>query len=96
MGAVSSHRKDNKMIIKENFCVGCETCMNCGRREDVEILVCDNCGDDENLYAIGDEVLCIDCLKKDKEFLEELFDMYAEDYLIRYYKKARLEDFKND
>lgn len=29
----------------ENYCVGCEHCVNCGRREDVEIYICDCCGD---------------------------------------------------
>ena len=31
----------------ENYCVGCERCINCGRRDDVEVLICDCCGDSD-------------------------------------------------
>ena len=32
------------MKYKENFCVGCETCINCGRNKDITLYECDECG----------------------------------------------------
>ena len=50
------------MIIKENDCVGCETCMGCGRRYGYYIHVCDECKSDEQLYKYEGEELCAECL----------------------------------
>ena len=52
------------MIIRENDCVGCETCINCGRRDDYYYRVCDVCGSDEQLYYFDEEELCTECLLK--------------------------------
>lgn len=50
------------MIIKENYCVGCEICMNCGRKYDYYFHACDECGSDEQLYKYDGKELCDECL----------------------------------
>ena len=50
------------MIIRENLCVGCETCMNCGRKYDYVYRVCDECECEEVLYEYEDQELCAECL----------------------------------
>lgn len=55
----------------ENYCVGCERCANCGRREDVKVYYCDACGDSDDdmiLYKGEDgQELCWDCFIKQYE-----------------------------
>lgn len=50
------------MIVKEDLCVACETCMNCGRKYDYFYHVCDECESDEQLYEYEGMELCADCL----------------------------------
>ena len=50
------------MVEVGNDCVGCETCFNCGRREDYYYHVCDECGSTEQLYKFEDKELCAKCL----------------------------------
>ena len=50
------------MIIRDNACVGCETCINCGRRNDYFYHVCDKCESDEQLYYFEGEELCFECI----------------------------------
>ena len=50
------------MIIKEDLCVACETCMNCGRKYDYFYHVCDECESDEQLYEYEGMELCAECL----------------------------------
>lgn len=48
----------------ENECVGCERCVNCGRKE-VMTYRCDDCGDcDCDLYEYEGEELCGECVLK--------------------------------
>ena len=61
------------MIKYENECCGCATesypCMgsSCPNR-DVPYLCCDRCGDEcEELYRLGDEEVCCECLKDNFE-----------------------------
>ena len=53
----------------ENECVGCPPEMGCMgdacKYRNVPHLYCDKCGEDcEELYVVGDEELCEDCLKE--------------------------------
>lgn len=46
----------------ENDCVGCEVCVDCGRKK-VLHLYCDKCGwENDGIYQFDDEELCIDCI----------------------------------
>jgi len=49
---------------KENDCVSCERCINCGRGDyDSAILICDSCKDEcEELYETPDGMFCDMCL----------------------------------
>lgn len=50
----------------ENQCVSCDTCIgrHCPKRS-VEIIVCDDCGDDieGDIYEVEGDDLCESCLK---------------------------------
>lgn len=49
----------------ENDCVGCDYCINCGRKS-VRYLYCDQCGcNEQNLYRFNDKDYCYDCLIKE-------------------------------
>lgn len=50
------------MIIRDNDCVGCETCIGCSRKYDYFYHVCDKCERDEQLYCYDGEELCASCL----------------------------------
>jgi hypothetical protein len=50
-----------------NDCVGCETCIGCGRREDYYYHVCDRCESPEQLYIYYGEEICAECLLKEFE-----------------------------
>lgn len=58
------------MIIEENYCVGCETCIGCSRRYPVKFHVCDKCkndgslywGDISHLYKYKDGEYCYSCV----------------------------------
>ena len=50
------------MVIRDNACVGCETCINCGRRYDYFYHVCDECESDDQLYYFDGQELCASCL----------------------------------
>ena len=53
-----------EMIKVGNDCVGCETCFNCGRRNDYHYHACDDCGSTEQLYKHDGKELCQECLLK--------------------------------
>ena len=57
------------MIERQNDCVACETCFNCGRKDDYYFHVCDDCGSEEQLYIFEGKELCQDCLI---EYFEEV------------------------
>lgn len=51
------------MIYKEYDCVGCEYCINCGRKEGYHVLECDECNDSVmKLYKHDGRELCEKCL----------------------------------
>lgn len=50
------------MIIKDNDCVGCETCIGCGRKHDYFYRVCDECEYEGQLYYFEEKELCVECL----------------------------------
>ena len=50
------------MIIKDNDCVGCETCIGCGRKYDYFYHVCDECEYEGQLYYFEGKELCAECL----------------------------------
>ena len=50
------------MIVKENDCVGCETCIYCERRYGYYIHVCDECESNDQLYKYDGKELCVECL----------------------------------
>lgn len=67
-------------IVYESDCVGCpQGCINCGRSEKKPRaeMICDECGyEDEVLYKVDGQEVCIDCVKKlyaitEKMVLEE-------------------------
>lgn len=53
---------------RENDCVGCETCMNCGRNRNYYIWECDECGytseDKTEFRCVGGKDYCTDCYKE--------------------------------
>lgn len=49
------------MRMLENDCVGCETCVNCGRG-DYTAYCCDECGNEDTLYDFDGYEICADCL----------------------------------
>ena len=62
------------MVQVENDCVGCEYCINCGRRE-VSHWYCDDCGEEaEKLYNVDGEDLCESCIEQrfEKTFYADL------------------------
>lgn len=62
------------MVVKENDCVACETCIGCGRRDDYYYHVCDRCESTDQLYEYDGEELCAECLLK--EFKEVDMDEF--------------------
>lgn len=49
-------------IVKDNDCVSCERCVNCGRG-DFEYAECDRCGvAEEEMFYLGKNTYCIHCL----------------------------------
>lgn len=57
-------------FVRENDCVGCEICINCGRKNGywaVEDFICDSCGASvEELYDVAKNIhLCKECLLED-------------------------------
>lgn len=52
------------MVEVRNDCVGCpQGCINCGRKYDYKVLVCDNCNsEEEELYDYEGEQLCAECV----------------------------------
>lgn len=59
------------MRYKDNFCVACETCRNCGNKEDVWVYECDECGDvgyeEDFLEEVEGKELCRWCRYKLEE-----------------------------
>lgn len=53
---------------KENDCVGCEHCVNCGRRESYFVYECDVCGDEttnrDDMFEVNGKDLCVSCYEK--------------------------------
>ena len=56
------YARSKRMIVKDNDCVGCETCMGCGRRYGYYYHVCDRCESSEQLYIWDGEELCAECI----------------------------------
>lgn len=50
-----------------NDCVGCETCVGCGRKHNYYYHVCDRCESTEQLYKYNGEELCAECLLEEFE-----------------------------
>lgn len=54
------------MIITEDFCVGCPPELGClGNscpNRNVQVRVCDQCEEPEQLYRYDDKELCLECL----------------------------------
>ena len=69
---------------RENGCVGCETCVNCGRDRYVRVVdyfKCDKCGDEsvDELYDVYGEQLCDECaLKQFNKIDEDNFEDYLD------------------
>jgi hypothetical protein len=59
----------------EDECVGCPPEIGClGSScpyKDVAHYYCDNCGEETQLYYYDDKELCIDCIEKTLEKVEE-------------------------
>lgn len=55
------------MVIRDNACVGCETCRGCGRKYDYFYHVCDECESDEQLYYYEGQELCAECILRNFE-----------------------------
>jgi len=60
---------------RENDCVGCDYCVNCGRKEDyfVPILTCDSCGKEvDKLYEFeGGFEICAECVLEHFDEIDE-------------------------
>lgn len=59
----------------ENECVGCPTEMGClgssCPKRNVTHFYCDECKDETDLYYYDDEELCLDCIVKRLERVED-------------------------
>lgn len=74
---------------RESDCVGCETCINCGRRDDYYVFECDDCYEqicDDEIYEYNGKDLCATCYAKATisnetvvECLEELLNELTEE-----------------
>lgn len=64
----------------DNDCVGCDYCINCGRREDFKVYFCDKCEEctDELYVGCNGEELCEDCYKG--QFNSKICDDLDEDH----------------
>jgi len=53
---------------RENDCVGCETCINCGRNRNYYTWECDECGysstDETEFRKVGRKDYCVSCHKE--------------------------------
>lgn len=63
-----------------NDCVGCERCVNCGRKNGYVVYECDKCGaeidpEEECLYELDGKEVCLKCyaLAKAKDWIAEMF-----------------------
>jgi hypothetical protein len=63
------------MKVIENECVGCPKEMGCMGSScpnlNVPHFYCDDCGEETQLYYYEDKELCIDCIEKSLEKVEE-------------------------
>ena len=74
----------------ENFCVGCEHCINCGRNKDVKLYSCDICyepivEDEEDVRHVKDRKgnvldLCPECDNK-LQFFEDYTELNSTECL---------------
>lgn len=52
------------MIRQENDCVGCDYCINCGKKHAL-YLYCDKCEENvDELYVTDEGQVCLDCLRE--------------------------------
>lgn len=59
------------MLRYENLCNDCPIgCIGCGRTR-VPVHYCDDCGEPEELYYFDDEELCIECIEKRLDKVED-------------------------
>ena len=66
------------MIRREDDCVGCEHCINCGRKHAI-YMYCDKCnGNVDELYIVDDMQVCADCLP---ELFTHIDDTNVSDYV---------------
>lgn len=77
---MTNKEEERSMREIENYCVGCETCVHCGRDKNVEIITCDICGDqiEGDSCTEDDESgrpldLCKKCMEK-VDFLASYID----------------------
>lgn len=55
------------MVQKQNDCVHCDTCLNCGAKDPYSVVLCDKCGQqidyEDNVYIGFDSYthLCSEC-----------------------------------
>lgn len=53
---------------KDSDCVGCEHCVNCGRKYGFTVYVCDKCGyettEESEITEVGGLDLCSKCRKE--------------------------------
>ena len=50
--------------VYEDDCVGCDYCINCGKKH-AKYYICDECKEYvDDLYEYDGEELCIDCVKE--------------------------------
>ena len=75
------------MRLTDNYCVGCEVCMHCGRRN-VLHYVCDSCYADTldgetKMYGDNGKHYCYKCIIKnnESEFLSDMIDEHGEDWV---------------
>lgn len=64
-----------------NDCVGCERCVNCGRKNGYVVYECDKCGaeinpEEECLYELNGKEVCLRCysLANAKDLVRSLID----------------------
>lgn len=92
-----------RIIEYDNLCVGCETCVNCGRNKDFPVweYECDSCGEFDTeleIYSYNDLELCKECLLYEwlknhslSQIFNKLLEYEFEDILKQEFKKVEDE-----
>ena len=83
----------------DNFCVGCEVCRHCGRKNDVIHYECDDCGADNidgetRIFSDERYHYCMTCLirKHLLDFATDMVEEQGEEWVEENFEEVGIED----